>query len=181
MINLRSAYINVIKYLVLVFAVLLCCRSINIAQNKNQVSAANIRVNILEDRNIIYYDLPGMEDEEYEVKIYLVFKQLQDSVLLQSVSGNIGKGVKAGYDRAIIWRFNDEVTLQNKNMESEVEFHIYGFKYPKSSISGNKTIYWIAGGALVLGGGVTWLLLSNKEDNTPKVLPDPKGLGVPPR
>jgi hypothetical protein len=173
-----------IKFPAWIFICFLFSINLNFAQDKNRISGNNVRVHILEDRNIIYYDLLGSEEDEYDVKIYLIFKLAKDSILLQSVSGNIGRGVKAGKDRAIIWRFNDELTLQNKNLESDVEFHISGLKIQSAksiSLFDNKTFYWIAGGALVIGGGITWLLLSKKKDTAPEFLPDPAGLGVPPR
>ena len=124
-----------------------------------KIRVDNIRYELKEDYIEIYYDLVGSPSAEYKVSVVLKREQSPGFIFKPgSIRGDVGKGKFAGEGRKIIWNFTNE-------FKPEAGVNDYYFEVTASK--GSKTWLFIAGGGVLVAGGVTAaILLSGKKDNS---------------
>jgi hypothetical protein len=125
----------------------------------------------------IYYDLIASSDQVYTVSVTLR-KRFDKSYVYKpaATSGDVGPAVIPGENRRITWKLTDEFP---KGLPGEDCFFIVDIEGGSARPGGISTTVWIIGGAALLGGVLTAVLLSSKanKDIPPVVssLPSPPG------
>lgn len=129
---------------------------------------SNIYFEPIQNKVIIYYDLEGDPNLEYEVSLTLKREEFAGFYFVpKSVSGDIGEGKFVGKKRKIIW----EVT-KDYHIDPEVEDYYFEIKVNPIS-TGIAWFYYV--GAAVLGGGAAAVLLLGKKQTE-----ENKPIGAPP-
>jgi hypothetical protein len=109
------------------------------------------------DKILIYYELKGEADQDYDVSVVLKRTSLLSFEYTPSeLHGDIGMGKFAGSKKTIAWTLNKKET----EIFAEGEDYYFQVKALKKS-SGGASWLWYAGGIL-LGGGAAVLLLGKK-------------------
>jgi hypothetical protein len=175
-VNLR--YQHAIKYKkennmrnILTTTILLIIFCLNLF-SEDKVKITNVHYRYQDGKIIITYDLSGPKDKNYEVNISL--KREDDSLYVQYpdiklLTGKVGKGSFTGREQQIIW----DIGKENLKNFTGVDYY---FKVNARIAKPNNLLYWIGGGAAVLGGGA-YLLLSGKKEVTP--IPVKQGFTMP--
>lgn len=103
---------------------------------------------------VIYYNLDGEPDDDYEIKLLLVNKNSGILYEPKSFTGNIGKGKFAGKDRKITWKVENDFPW--KFIGEDYELKLQGEK-----LGGGIAWYIYALGGAV-AGGIAAILLRTK-------------------
>jgi hypothetical protein len=131
----------------------------------------NITFEPQQDKIIIYYDLTGDKDEEYEVSVVLRREEYAAFQLVaKSVTGDVGLGKFAGTKRKVIW----DVA---KDYHIDPEVTDYYFEVKVKTISGGISWYYYVIAA-VLGGATAAVLVGGGDEEQPPVTQNP--IGAPP-
>lgn len=129
---------------------------------------SNIFFEPIQNKVLIYYDLEGDPEKEYEVSLTLKREEYSGFQFIpESVSGDIGEGKFVGKKRKIIWEVN-------KDYHIDPEATDYYFEVEVNPISTGIGWFYYAGAAVLSGGVAAVLLLGKKgiEENKP--------IGAPP-
>lgn len=130
----------------------------------------NVTFEAQQDKIIIYYDLAGDKDQEYEVSLVLRREEYTGFVFIpRSIEGDAGKGKFAGTKRKIVW-------TAARDYRIDPELDDYYFEVKVKEISGGIPWYYYVGAA-VLGGGAAAALLLGKDNETTE---DRQPIGPPP-
>jgi len=131
----------------------------------------NITFEPQQDKIIIYYDLAGDKDEEYEVSVTLRREEYVAFVIVPTnVTGDVGVGKFAGTKRKIIWDVS-------KDYHIDPEVSDYYFEVKVKTISGGISWYYYVIAA-VLGGATAAVLVGGGDEEQPPVTQTP--VGAPP-
>jgi hypothetical protein len=133
------------------------------------------RIDFTGDLVYIYYTLSGTADRTYRVSVSLR-KRSDSSYRLTpgDAVGDVGPTISPGPDKRITLRMNADFP---KGFRKE-DFYFFVSADPETSPSkGISPIVMIAGGTAIVGGVVTWLLLSQKTEQpaADKGFPPPPG------
>jgi len=123
---------------------------------------SNVEFEAQKDKIIVYYDLTGDEDKEYEVTLLLRREEYSRFVFYpKNVEGDVGKGKFAGTKRKIVWDVNKDY-----HIDPEVEDYYFEIKVKELKV-GISWYYYV--GAALLGGGTAAAIIlgKNKEKDTP--------------
>jgi hypothetical protein len=137
----------------------------------DQTRSSNVRWTKKNDVIIINYDLLGQADAKYDVRV--VMKKDKDPSFVftpKNIEGHIGEGVSAGTDREIRWYFRTEYTLRIQSDECYFEIQVRKMDEP------SHLLYYIAGGAALVGG-VLGIILSKNQSGGPELV---STLALPP-
>ncbi len=95
-------------------------------------TATNVDVSTSNDKMIITYDLGGMKDEVYNVK--LLFKK-EDGTIIEpkSIKGDYGK-VISGEGKAVIWEVYKDLDELSGKIEPELVINEIAIKKPKTTV-----------------------------------------------
>lgn len=130
----------------------------------------NVSFEAQQDKIIIYYDLTGDKDQDYEVSLTLRREEyIAFQIAPKSVTGDIGKGKFAGTKRKIVWDVS-------KDYHIDPEVTDYYFEVKVKEIGGGISWYYYVIAA-VLGGTTAAVLIGGKADE-PTVTKQP--IGPPP-
>jgi len=143
-------------------------------------SIQNVIFNEKENKIIINYDLIDSDNSHlYEITLEISndggvsFKSLP-----KSLQGDIGKNIKPGEGKKIIWNVLKDVgELQGDEFVFKViakpieDRSLNSDNFTKSESGGISPYIWIGGGALLLGGAAV-LLLSKKNEGGSTIVPD---------
>jgi len=130
----------------------------------------NVYFDPLQDKIIVYYDLAGDKDEDYNVSIVLRREEYSGfQIVPKSVTGDVGEGKFAGKKKKIIW----DVT---KDYHIDPEITDYYFEVKVKEISGGIAWYYYVLAAVV--GGATAAVLIGGDEEQPPVAQNP--IGAPP-
>ncbi|MBI3193618.1 MAG: hypothetical protein HYZ34_04000 [Ignavibacteriae bacterium] len=135
----------------------------------NHASVSNIRFEQLDERVIITYDLSGNSSNRYDVSI-LLKKKSDPSFGFEPklLTGNIGGGIACGENLAVVWSNDEEIPDDLRN--GDYYFVGYASEVEESSISP-----WIWIGAVLIVGGIVYLIVSKSKEETPNEFPTPPG------
>jgi hypothetical protein len=127
----------------------------------------------VEGKILIYYEIKGDPDMEYDVEVTLKRTSVPSFELTPSeMTGDIGKGKFAGKKRTIVWHLKPEE-------EAVLDGEDFYFNVTAEVIEEGGGIPWYvyAGGAAIGGGVAAFLLLNKKDDNesAPAGFPAPPG------
>jgi hypothetical protein len=124
----------------------------------------------------IYYDLVASSDQVYTVSVTLK-KRFEKSYVYKpvAISGDVGLAVIPGENRRITWKLTDEFP---KGLPGEDCFFIVDVEGGSARPGGISTTVWIIGGAAIVGGVLTAVLLSSKANK--EIPPVVSGLPSPP-
>ncbi len=145
----------------------------SLAQEKSgeETRITNLKWTFKEEVIIINYDLIGTLEKNYEVIVTM--KRRGDpsfSVVPTTVEGDIGIGNFAGTNREIQWYYR--IDYPNGFKGDGYYFEIDA----KPVKEGSNLIYYIAGGAVAIGGLVVLLTSKSKSSGTQSIeLPYPPG------
>ena len=119
----------------------------------------NIHFQDNDEQIVIYYDLLGKENEQFEVRVILSSDDGKTfSIEPKTLSGAIG-AVTAGVGKEIYWDIYRDYPqgLWGENFVFQIEATL---------IKTKKRAMWpyFVGGAAVLGGGAAYILLSGEEE-----------------
>ena len=169
----RFRYLHV----ALAVAVLLASLPVRLFAQGEEPVAKNVGFRVNGQVVEIYFDLVAPSDQVYSVSLTLK-KRFDKTYAYKPIatSGDIGPAVIPGENRRVTWKLTDEFP---KGLPGEDCFFIVDIEGGSARPGGISTTVWIIGGAAVLGGVLTALLLSSKGDNTPP-LPPPSGFPTPP-
>lgn len=137
--------------------------------SKDKIGVENVRFELSDGKVIIYYDLIGPQNKQYEISLTVRREQVQ-SVQVQPklLKGDIGKGRFAGRNRQIVWEISREVPDGLK--ASDYYFVVEAELVP----SRGSALLWLGSGTALLGvGSVVYLLLNKK--NGDAGFPEPPG------
>lgn len=133
--------------------------------------SSNVKWTTKNDVIIINYDLLGSPDDKYIVSV-LMKKEDDEALVIEplSIEGDVGEGLFSGTNREIRWYYRKDYPqgLTGKGYYFEIQV--------KTISQSNMLIYYIAGGAAVVGGLV--ILLASKGQSTE--LPPAGDLPLPP-
>ena len=134
----------------------------------------NIRFEVAGRMVYIYYDLIAPSDRTYIVRVTLHrTSNIGFEYKPVNVSGDVGPGVYPGVNRRIGWNIIREFP---QGLEGEDMYFVVETDEPPSG--GIPAGYFIAGGAVLIGGIVTAIILSNR--STKSAPPGPSGFPPPP-
>ncbi len=123
----------------------------------------NIRFEVAGRMVYIYYDLIAPTDRTYTVRVTL---RRGGNTSFQykpvNVAGDVGSGVYPGVNRRIAWNISKEFP---NGLEGEDLYFVVETDEPPGE--GIPAGYFIAGGAVLIGGIVTAIILSNRTQNQP--------------
>jgi hypothetical protein len=142
--------------------------------NIQDFSVKITKIEIVDGKYVVYYNLIGAKDEKYIISLYLR-KRSDESYRykLNNVTEDVGEGYFAGVNRKIIWDIKSE--LQTNQLENDFYFVLGA----KESVSGISPLVWIGAGVAILGGGAAYYFLkvkkNNNINNVVKEGPDPPG------
>ena len=132
-------------------------------------TVSNVRFESYDDSIVVFYDLQGDANQEYDVSLTLKREEFVTfQVVPKQVSGDIGNGVVQGLKRRIVWNPTHEFIITPDNTD-------YYFEVKASIASGGIRWYYYAAAAVV-GGGAAALLLSKKTSGGEAQVP----IGAPP-
>ena len=140
------------------------------ADERTQIS--NIRFETVDEKVIIYYDLNGPRDLEYQIKIILK-RDSQKSFAYSPklLTGDVGRGLFVGRSRKVVWDVK-------KEFAAGLEGSDYYFVVNAEPVGrGGNMVPWLGVGAVMLGGGVAAILLLSKDHDQP---PPASGFPGPP-
>ena len=131
---------------------------------------SNVEFEAEKDKIIIYYDLAGDKDQEYEVSLVLRREEYTGFVFVpRSIEGDAGKGKFVGTKRKIVW-----TAARDYRIDPEIDD--YYFEVRVKEIGGGIPWYYYVGAA-VLGGGAAAALLLGKDNETTE---ERQPIGPPP-
>ena len=109
---------------------------------------------------IIYYDLYGDKEDEYEVEIFLKSEiDLLFKTKPINISGDIGEGYFVGKSRKILWE-------DTRDLAASLDGDDFYFEINATRLSGIPWYYYVGGTALV--GGVAAILVIKKDGGESK-------------
>jgi hypothetical protein len=130
----------------------------------NETRSSNVRWIKKNDVIIINYDLLGAPDAKYDVRV--VMKKDKDPSFVfapKNIEGHVGEGVMTGTNREILWYFRTEYTLRIQSDECYFEIQV------KKMDEQSHLLYYIAGGAALVGG-VLGIILSKNQSGGPELV-----------
>ncbi len=131
---------------------------------------ANVYFEPQQDKIIVYYDLIGDKDVEYDVSLVLRREEyVAFQLVAKSVTGDIGEGKFAGTKKKIVWDVS-------KDYHIDPEVTDYYFEVNVKEISGGIAWYYYVLAAVV--GGATAAVLIGGDEEQPPVIENP--IGAPP-
>ena len=169
------ALLERMKALCYVLAWLMCAELVPAAlfAADDQVAVRNVRYEITGELVRIYYDLVGPLDKVHRVALFL--RREGDSTFVYRpvyLTGDVGSIVFPGEKRRITWDF-----LKDFPEGAKGDDYYFTVEAEMVETPGINPLYWIGGGAAVVGGVLAIVLLS--KDKTPPVPPEP-GFPQPP-
>jgi len=125
----------------------------------------------------IYYDLVAPPNVYSKITLVLKKRFARGFLYLPvEVSGDVGEKVFAGENKKITWKLTPEFP---RGLPGEDCFFAVDVEIGKEAERGISTTYWIVGGAAVVGGIVTAILLSKGTKEVPptpsRAFPGPPG------
>lgn len=82
--------------------------------NASAQEIQNMKVDIKEDQVVITYDLiAGKENKDIEVRLFSNLDGYE--MRLYRGEGDVGKNIKPGENKTIVWKNDEELTRYNKN------------------------------------------------------------------
>lgn len=137
------------KYLCYFLSFVLIAESIPLSLlfAEEEVAVKNIWHAVAGDKIVIHYDLLGIADQEYNIK--LVLKRQKDPRFVfepKILSGDIGKGKFSGAGRQVVW---DILREYPQGFDGD---DFYFFVTVEAVSSSNLLYYLLAGAALGAGG-----------------------------
>lgn len=141
------------KYLCYFLSLVLIAESIpfSLLFAEEEVAVKNIWHAVAGDKIVIHYDLLGIADQEYNIK--LVLKRQKDPRFVfepKMLSGDIGKGKFSGSGRQVVW---DILREYPQGFDGD---DFYFFITVEAASSSNLLYYLLAGAALGAGGYIFW-------------------------
>ena len=116
---------------------------------QDQIKVQNVRFEVEGTRIVVRFDLQGPIDRDYSVKMLLRRAGNQSFVHVpKSVLGDFGEGRFAGSNRQITWDILKEFP---QGLEGEDYYFVVDVEMIKPT---SKLIWWIGGGAAVVGGAL---------------------------
>jgi len=106
---------------------------------------------------IIYYDLYGDKEDEYEVEIFLKSEiDLLFKTKPINISGDIGEGYFVGKGRKVIWQYTTDLA-------APLDGDDFYFEIKATRLGGIPWYYYVGGTALV--GGLAAILVIKKDES----------------
>ncbi len=123
--------------------------------NAQQIS--NVNFEIVETHAVVYYDLSGDDNTEYEVSLILKREEADAFVFEpKTLSGDFGKKISPGKKKRIVWAMQSEYFI-------DPEVKDFYFEVVAKEPSSKSFWYYISGIALA-GGATAAILISNHKD-----------------
>ena len=125
-----------------------------------KIRVDNISYEVKDSYIEIRYDLLGIPYKEYKISVELKREQAAGfSFKPKLLSGDVGKGTLAGEGKKIIWDYTNEF---------KPEAGVTDYYFEVTAKRGSKTWLYVAGGGILVAGGVTAaLLLTGNKDKSP--------------
>ncbi len=137
------------KIILLFFTIILLYHSPIFPQ---ETKVTNVNFELKNDKVLIYYDLEGDKDAEYDVSVTLRREEISGYIFVPTnLSGAVGEGKFVGRKRTIIWDVS-------KDFYIDEEVTDYYFEVKAEKVGGGSWFYYV-GGAVLVAGGVAALLL----------------------
>ena len=119
-------------------------------------TVSNVQFEPYPDSIVVYYDLQGDANQEYNVSLTLRREEFITSQFVpKQLRGDIGDGIVPGLKRRIVWDPTHEYIITPNITD-------YYFEVKASIASGGLRWYYYAA-AVMVGGGAAALLLSGKK------------------
>jgi hypothetical protein len=147
-------YKFLLAYLIGILLILTNCTT------AQQTILTNIYFEAYDNEIIIYYDLSGDKEDEYEIEIFLkseidpIFK-----VKPTHVTGDIGEGYFVGKERKIVWPYT-------RDFAAPLDGSDFYFEVNATKLGGIPWYYYVGGAGLA--GGLAAILLIKKDEETTK-------------
>lgn len=142
---------NKLKYLIFLFLTPLCYTQ----------HIENISFEEYQNKILIYYDLIGEKDDEYEISLVLKREEYSGFIFIpKTVEGDIGKGNYAGRKKKIIWDVS-------KDYHIDPEVEDFYFEVSATKLGGIPWYYYVGGTAVA--GGLAAILLMKKDEGTTRI------------
>jgi len=156
------------KFLCYLLSLVLIAESIplSLLYATEEGAVKNVWHTVLGNKVVVYYDLLGVDGQEYDVKVIL--KRQRDPRFVyepKNLSGDVGKGKFGGTGRQISW---DILREYPQGLDGD-DFY---FSVTAEAVSSSNLLYYLLAGAAVGAGG--FFLLK------PKVADVDNGYPVPP-
>ena len=130
---------------------------------------SNVTFEPQQNNIVIYYDLEGEADAEYEVTVILKREAIPGYLFYPTnIKGDVGEGKFAGKKRTITWE-----VYKDYKIDEEVED--YYFEVTAEKVGGIGWYYYV-GGAVLAGGAAALILMGGDETTTEQPIP----IGPPP-
>lgn len=142
----------------------------SLAYAGEDVAVKNVRFEVSGDRILITYDLAAPPEQNYTIRVTLRRKQLPSfEYVLKTVTGDVGEGKFSGSGRRVLWEIF-------RDYPNGLEGDDYYFHIEATMISrGSNFLYYLGGGAAVVGA-VAYLLLGKKAATVDEgTFPQPSG------
>ena len=140
----------------------------------DEVAVRNVRYEVTGELVRIYYDLAGPNDKVHKVSLYL-HREGDSTFTYRPVylTGDVGSIVFPGEKRRITWDFLKDFPdgMKGDDFYFTVEAELV-------QAPGINPLYWIGGGAAVVGGVLAIVLLSKGSNPVPQ--PNPSTFPQPP-
>jgi hypothetical protein len=166
------AFIVRLRPLCLLLASLLLAEPLapSLAVAGEDIAVKNVRFEVSGNRILITYDLTGVSDQTYVIKVTLKRRQIQSfEYVPKTVAGDVGAGKYSGNGRQIYWDLFREYPYG-------LEGDDYYFRVEATMISqASSFLYYLGGGAAVVGVAA-YLLLGKKTAAVDEgIFPQPSG------
>lgn len=123
-----------------------------------QTTLTNIYFEAYDNEVIVYYDLSGDKEDEYEVEVFL--KSEMDPffrVKPTHVTGDIGEGYFVGKERKVVWQYT-------RDFAAPLDGDDFYFEVTATKLGGIPWYYYVGGAGLA--GGLAAILLIKKDEGT---------------
>lgn len=138
-----------------------------LAQNKY---VKNIKFKRMGRNYIISYDLVDQNEDEYNVELYFLKKNDKKFIYKpRLILGDVGKDIKTGMNKKIIWQFKDE--LKGKLKGKGFYFNVVAKKIEKSS----GLWYYIGGGIIAAAGAAAYFIIKPPVEENKSEIAGPPG------
>lgn len=157
---MKSIWLRRISALLALAFFLQLLPSADMSAGEDKIKVENVRLSNEQGKVVVYYDLAGPVDKEYEITLTLRREDVPSFEYHPAgLSGDVGRGLYGGKNRKIVW---DVPAFLATSSENDRYYFVVDAEMMSSGIS---PLYWIAGAAL-MGGGAALFLFAPKSTET---------------
>ena len=128
---------------------LLLLFSVYVVSAQEKIRVQNVRFEVAGTRVVVGYDLEGPADRDYIVKVILRREANQSFLHLpKTITGDVGEGRFVGKSKQAAWDILKEFP---QGLDGDDFYFVVDVEVIKP---GSTLLYWIGGGAAVVGGAV---------------------------